>query len=172
MPPVSCRRMTRVSTRLLQGLRRIRYSIPFRVRLRVGNVLFYPYDKLRRHRDRPPWMRIFVGTGDFDAIGRTAVDSLRGFGLTSQSHFLDVGSGMGRVALPLTEFLAPSAIYAGFDVVPEFVEWCRMNITPRHPNFTFYLVEERNSEYNPESQIDARHRYASLLTTPHSILYI
>jgi SAM-dependent methyltransferase len=39
--------------------------------------------------------------------------------------------------------------YEGFDVVPAAVEWCRREITPRHPKFRFQLADIKSARYNP-----------------------
>ena len=63
---------------------------------------------------------------------------------------LDVGCGVGRVAVGLTAYLSPAGRYEGFDIVPEEVAWCRDHITPAFPQFTFQVADVRNDAYNPE----------------------
>jgi SAM-dependent methyltransferase len=70
--------------------------------------------------------------------------------LEPDESVLDVGSGNGRVAIPLTALLAPEGRYEGFDIVPAKVKWCADHITPRYPNFRFQLANVVNSRYNPE----------------------
>jgi SAM-dependent methyltransferase len=70
--------------------------------------------------------------------------------LTPHESVLDVGSGIGRVAVPLTALLGHEGRYEGFDVVPAKVKWCVDHITPRYPNFQFQLANVLNSRYNPE----------------------
>jgi SAM-dependent methyltransferase len=145
--------------RLNKIVRRIFYRIPFRLRLHAGRIIFFPVDlfiRLRGGTPRPPAIRKLVGPGDFEAIGAATVEQLMAeAGLRPEDTFLDIGCGIGRIALPLTGFLIPSARYEGFDVVPEFVKWCRDNISNRHPNFHFELVDLANSEYNREGRFDA-----------------
>jgi SAM-dependent methyltransferase len=98
---------------------------------------------------RPPQEKIFVGRGDFETIGRQWVDYFVAHcGLEPEESVLDVGSGIGRVAIPLTEYL--TGRYEGMDIVRDGVEWCAENITPRFPNFRFTLVDVYNKLYNPE----------------------
>ena len=61
---------------------------------------------------------------------------------------LDVGCGIGRMALPLTCYLEGGS-YAGFDVGREMVRWCQRTITPRWPNFEFSWASVYNGKYNP-----------------------
>lgn len=139
-------------------VRRIYFKIPFRLRLWAGRAVFFPVDVFRRTRGgrpQPPGIRKMVGPGNFAAIGEATVAQLISEGLKPSDAFLDIGCGIGRVALPLTSYLLPSTPFAGFDVVPEFIAWCNENIRSRHPNFRFDLVDVINSEYNRDGKFDA-----------------
>lgn len=95
----------------------------------------------------PPLRLRFVGTGDFRAVGDELKTLLVRFGLRPSDRVLDIGSGVGRVAIPLTHYLDATGSYDGFDIVRRGVVWCQRRVTPRHPNFRFHLVSVRNSEY-------------------------
>jgi SAM-dependent methyltransferase len=98
----------------------------------------------------PPEEMDFVGGGDFLAIGEGIVQSaINHAGLQSSDDVLDIGCGIGRVAIPLTQYLDPNARYEGFDIVPSGIEWCQEKIGSRYPNFHFELADIRNSYYNP-----------------------
>ncbi len=104
----------------------------------------------------PPRRAMFVGPGDFRAVG----DELLGLlvdqaQLRPDERVLDVGCGIGRLARPLTGYLSPAGRYTGFDVVPAGIEWCRERIAPRFPNFRFELADVRNAAYNPGGDADA-----------------
>lgn len=75
-------------------------------------------------------------------------------GLTPQSRVLDVGCGVGRFAVALTEFLDDGA-YDGTDVVAESIDWCSSAITPEFPSFRFHLIEAKNEHYAPEHSASA-----------------
>jgi len=98
----------------------------------------------------PPASLMFVGLGDFVAIGR---EFRRHFvelgGLLPRHRVLDVGCGVGRMAIPLTEYLSPEGGYWGFDIVRKGIEWCGSRITPRFPNFRFQHSDVYNRHYNP-----------------------
>jgi SAM-dependent methyltransferase len=108
----------------------------------------------------PPLRMRFVGMGDFRGIGEELLNLLVHYGgLRRTDRVLDIGSGIGRVAIPLTRYLEPSARYDGFDVVKRGVDWCRRHITPRHPNFRFHLADVRSSEYRQRGAEASQFRF-------------
>ena len=107
----------------------------------------------------PPLRLRFVGVGDFRAVGDELKELLIRFGLKPRNRVLDIGSGVGRVAIPLTRYLDAEGTYDGFDVVRRAVAWCRRNITPRHPNFRFHHVKVRNSEYRGRGALASDFRF-------------
>ena len=88
-----------------------------------------------------------VGAGDFRRIGEELTALLVRHGLKPEHRVLDVGCGVGRVALPLTRVIT-SGSYDGFDIVKRWIRWCQKNITPSHPNFRFAHANVYNSHYN------------------------
>ncbi|MGH9423686.1 MAG: class I SAM-dependent methyltransferase, partial [Thermoanaerobaculia bacterium] len=95
----------------------------------------------------PPLRLRFVGIGDFREVGDELKDLLVRFGLKPDDRVLDIGSGVGRVAIPLTRYRDARGTYDGFDIVRRGVTWCRRHITPRFPTFRFHHVKVRSSEY-------------------------
>jgi len=69
-------------------------------------------------------------------------------GLKPDHNVLDVGSGIGRVALPLTQYLNPTSHYIGIEIIFDPVSWCYENIHTRYPNFEFKHVNAENPYYN------------------------
>jgi SAM-dependent methyltransferase len=105
-----------------------------------------------RYLPTPPKERNFVGDGDFKAVG---VEFLRHFvrigGLRATDRVLDIGCGIGRMALPLTLFLDPAhGSYEGIDVVADGIAWCNETISRAYPNFRFRHLDLRNDLYNPK----------------------
>ena len=77
-------------------------------------------------------------------------------GLRTADRLLDIGCGVGRLALALAGAPFQPSSYVGLDVVPEAVEWCRAHLTPRHPTFKFELANVFNGNYNPNGTGQAR----------------
>lgn len=98
----------------------------------------------------PPSERSFVGDGDFRAIGAEFLcHFVRLGGLAPDHAVLDIGCGIGRMALPLTQYLSGTGSYDGIDVVAEGIAWCRATISPVYSNFRFHHLDVRNTLYNP-----------------------
>lgn len=70
---------------------------------------------------------------------------------------MDIGSGIGRTAVPLTKFLNPDARYEGFDVVKKGVKWCNAKIK------TVNKIENQVDEMDI-SDINADHSPIALKT--------
>src|SRR5258706_2043680 len=86
----------------------------------------------------PPVKQMYEGPAtveEFKSNGEEFLDIYtRLCGLQRNERMLDVGCGMGRKTLPLTQYFDGSATYEGIDVSAAGVEWCRKQITPRFPN--------------------------------------
>ncbi|GHD49963.1 methyltransferase [Thalassobaculum fulvum] len=92
----------------------------------------------------------FVGDGDFRAIGAEFLELfIRYGGLRPEWDVLDLGCGIGRMAIPLTQYLDASARYVGVDVNRAGITWCRRRITRVYPNFVFRHLDYQNPLYNP-----------------------
>jgi SAM-dependent methyltransferase len=92
---------------------------------------------LDAHPERDAALRYAIG-GEFDAIGLIERDLLIAHGLNETSYLIDVGCGSGRLAKPLSTYLAGG--YLGTDVVPDLLDYAR-NLVNR-PDWRFELVSE------------------------------
>ena len=68
-------------------------------------------------------------------------------GLRPEHRLLDIGSGIGNLALGLVGYLRGP--YDGVDVHAEAVAWCERAITKRYPNFRFHHADLASRAYNP-----------------------
>jgi SAM-dependent methyltransferase len=120
----------------------------------LKKMYYAPVDALHaiRHKDDliPPPSLMFVGDGDFRKTGEefTAHFITLG-GLKPDYRVLDIGCGVGRMAVPLASYLSSKGEYRGFDIVPSGIDWCSRNITPRYPRFRFQVADIYNKGYNP-----------------------
>jgi SAM-dependent methyltransferase len=140
-------------------LNALRRAIPIPVRRSLKHLYLSALDlsdmPARRREMVPPRTMYFVGDGDYKTVGLEFRKLFTEYGgLKPEHRVLDVGCGIGRMAVPLTDFLT-SGDYHGFDIVRKGVEWCRSNITPRYPNFHFYHSNVGNKFYNPEGAYEA-----------------
>lgn len=130
------------------------YALSPQLRRVVRRLYYFPidlYEGLSGQRDAitPPKGRIFIGPGDFKFLGeKLKNDFIKYGGLQANHHVLDIGCGIGRIAIPLTKYLHQEGSYEGFDIVKEGIDWCQRKITPRFPNFRFQHIPLRNDLYN------------------------
>jgi SAM-dependent methyltransferase len=104
---------------------------------------------------KPPHRVDPNGGGDFLAIGREFCKYFIELGgLRPEHSVLDIGSGCGRMAVPLFDYLT-AGTYDGIEIMKKSVTWCRRAITPRYPNFRFHHADILNREYNPGGRLRA-----------------
>ena len=105
----------------------------------------------------PPRSMIFIGDGDFEKTGNEFKNYFIELGgLQPNAHVLDVGCGIGRMAIPLTNYLSSEGEYWGFDIVKSGIDWCQNHITPKYTNFHFLHSNIYNRQYHPEGEIHAK----------------
>lgn len=132
-------------------------DLPSRVWKRIHR---WPVDLVERWKYRdsmvPPQSMIFIGSGDFAQIGlefrKYFIDLA---GLRPDNKVLDVGCGLGRMAVPLTDYLSAGGEYWGFDIVKSAVDWCTRHITRKFGHFHFLHSDVYNRHYNPKGSIGA-----------------
>lgn len=103
----------------------------------------------------PPSEQMFIGDGDFRAIG---AEFLRHFvrlgGVRPTDRVLEIGCGIGRMALPLTQYLQyGTGSYDGLDIVRDGIAWCSRNISSVYGNFQFHHLDFHNPLYNPGGKL-------------------
>ena len=80
--------------------------------------------------------------------------------ITPDSSVLDIGSGIGRIAIPLTSFLE-KGLYEGFDIMKPGIRWCQRNISTRFPHFKFIQVSLANDLYRNSGDAAAKFVFPS-----------
>jgi len=130
-------------------VRTIYYALPVSVRYSVRRIIYLPIDLLQKRNSLvPPKGLIFIGSGDFLKIGKQFFGHFQKYcEFTPDSSILDIGSGIGRMAIPFTDFLSPKGRYEGFDIVKIGIDWCTKNISSHFPNFNFKLIPLKNDLY-------------------------
>ncbi|MEJ6782634.1 class I SAM-dependent methyltransferase [Aminobacter sp. Piv2-1] len=108
-----------------------------------------------RFMPQPDAGSVFVGDGDFRAVGAEFLGHfIRLGGLKPEHRVLDIGCGIGRMAVPLTQYLdVETGRYSGLDPVEGGIAWCRRFVTPVYPNFTFQRLDIAHNLYNPQGKI-------------------
>jgi SAM-dependent methyltransferase len=139
---------------MLKGF--IKRCVPPRIYYRLRSVPYWLMDilvsppnghlipPLRLQTDGPRGYEVFRQNGD---------EALRFYqsemALPANAKILDMGCGVGRKTIPLTQYLSDEGLYVGFDIVQAQVDWCSRNITPRFKQFLFYKIDVYNYFYNP-----------------------
>ncbi len=90
------------------------------------------------------------GPATFETIATGHMQYLsRHVGVSVNHRILEIGCGIGRDAIPLAERVSPPGAYLGVDIIGRSIDWCRTNITPRHPHFTFVHFDVADQLHNP-----------------------
>jgi ubiquinone/menaquinone biosynthesis C-methylase UbiE len=137
------------------------YLLPVPVRLFTRRLYYLPvdiYDTVtgKRPYGVPPKGMIFIGPGDYVKLGERFLGHFRELaGLKPNHAVLDIGCGMGRMALPLTKFLNAEGSYDGFDIVKSGIDWCNKHISSQYSNFRFRYTGLYNQLYNTSDKVDA-----------------
>jgi len=137
------------------------YLLPVPIRLFARRLYYLPIDIFdsvsgQRPDGVPPRGKIFIGPGDYVKLGEKYLGYFRELaGLKPNHAVLDIGCGIGRMALPLTGFLNEKGSYEGFDIVKSGIDWCEKHISTRYPNFRFKYTGLYNQLYNTSDKVDA-----------------
>ena len=132
---------------------------PMTKRLRLGVFgLLDAADRIRGKKRKlvPPRTISLRRPSAYQNVGARFKRYLLEYGGLQRDHkVLDVGCGAGRIATALTRYLRRSAMYRGFDVSNDSIQWCRRNISKKFPHFKFQAVELYNGQYHPDGALPA-----------------
>lgn len=143
-------------------LRKLYYLLPPSYRLLARRIAYFPLDLWQKPQNNliPPKGMIYTGSGDFLKDGLYWLDIFKKYGaLQKNSNVLDIGSGIGRVAVGLTNYLSSEAHYEGFDVVETGVNWCKTKISTQFPNFQFTYADLFNDLYRSNGSDAANYQF-------------
>jgi SAM-dependent methyltransferase len=144
------------------GLQRFAFSmLPSALRIQgVSYFKNYALDLRDRFKgdtdpEIPPRHLNISGAGPFRTFGKNTVDLCRQHAsLAPDDVVVDIGCGIGRTALALSDYLTAGEYY-GFDVIEFAIEWCRQHIETSHANFHFVHADIFNLTYNPRGKVQA-----------------
>jgi SAM-dependent methyltransferase len=145
---------------VLSTIKKVKKMVPLPIRRRLRKAWLVTYklnDLLSPSSNMVPWRQyaLSVGGGDFEAVGREYLGYFKTLArLKPTESVLDVGCGIGRLAVPLTGYLHGST-YDGFDNVEASVKWCTKRIASQYPSFHFRHVDVYNEHYNPRGEVRA-----------------
>lgn len=147
---------------LAKAKRKFKYIIPTGVKKAMKYVLYSLQDfgafiTGKKVKGFPPKRLNFVGSGEFMKIGEEFLHHFKKIGgLKSSDSVLDIGSGIGRMAIPLARYLDPDdGKYYGFDIDKRGIKWCISNVSKKYPHFHFEYVDIYNKYYNKKGKIKA-----------------
>jgi hypothetical protein len=111
----------------------------------------------RRKEMIPPRRKIFIGGGSFTGIGDEFKILFIQYGkLQPEDSVLEVGSGIGRMARPLTGFLAGAGRYEGFDIERWGLNGARRAFRQDTQIFTFATLMSETSSITPAVNMNLR----------------
>ena len=123
------------------GIRRVIDTVNYKVGSAVGT-----WDPLV-----PPPSLHGVG-GHFHTTGHEFMRYFTGLGeLKPTDRVLDIGSGTGRMAIRIKDYLT-TGTYDGTEIVGESVDWCNQAYA-KYPNFRFHHSDVFNEFYNPRGPV-------------------
>ncbi len=106
------------------------------------------FDLLRNYPIPPDEFIKFIGSDNYYRTGNQFLHYFIELGkLQPHENVLDVGCGVGRMAMALTKYLKTGKCEC-FDVFSDGIKWCKENIEVNNPNFHFNVIDVYHKEYN------------------------
>lgn len=140
------------------AFRNLWYKLSSNQRFLIRKLYYFPvdlYDRITGKRNKyvPPRGYIYTGSSagakNYLKQGVHQLELLKRYAdLLPENKVLDIGSGVGRTAIALKDYLNNNGRYEGFDVVKLGVDWCTSKITKDFPSFKFTYIPLFNDLYN------------------------
>jgi SAM-dependent methyltransferase len=90
------------------------------------------------------------GADTFEQISAGHISYIeKHIGITAEDTVLEIGCGIGRDAISLTNILSQNGNYLGIDIIGDSIEWCSNNIKAKYPNFHFLHFDIEDQLHNP-----------------------
>ncbi len=134
----------RLPARIDRATRGARHRLGVRDAVAHGDLLLPPPAL------RPAGSHFQDDTAFLDAARRDVGKLREAFGVTTDTRLLDIGSGVGRLAIGLLDQVGEMRAYDGVDVAERSVRWCRRHITRHHPGMRFTHLPVANARYQPD----------------------
>ena len=100
-------------------------------------------------------MKTGSGTHNFEKIADWHVSQLQKYiGIKCTDSVVEIGCGIGRIAIPLTEMLTEGR-YLGTEVIRPSVDWLSENIAAKYNNFRFAHHDIHDTLHNPNGTMHA-----------------
>ncbi|MEK6273268.1 MAG: class I SAM-dependent methyltransferase [Actinomycetota bacterium] len=108
-------------------------------------------DLIPRQRALPTYAR----KGDFKKAGARFLHAAVDVGLEPHDRVLDLGCGVGRFAVALSEYLDDRGRYVGLDTSRQSIKVCNKWIASRLPRFSFVWADVFHTKYNQRAKANA-----------------
>lgn len=89
----------------------------------------------------------------FNSSKKEAKRLIDNFCLNSESVVLDVGCGVGRLAIGILDQVEGMKGYYGVDISDRSIMWCQKHLTSKNPHFQFQKLNVYNARYNPQGKV-------------------
>ncbi|MCX6232244.1 MAG: class I SAM-dependent methyltransferase [Bacteroidetes bacterium] len=140
-------------------LRNLFYKISPNQRYYIRRFIYFPYDFYenitgKKQKYIPPRGMVFTGRGDYLKQANIFFQYFKQYcDLQPDYSILDIGSGVGRMAVPFIGYLNDDVNYEGIDIVKTGVDWCNKHISVTNPQFNFIHSDIYNDLYNTKGII-------------------
>jgi ubiquinone/menaquinone biosynthesis C-methylase UbiE len=93
-------------------------------------------------------------------------------GYTKASSVVDIGCGLGRLALGMRWEFGNDVNYLGIDANQKYIEWCKKYIEEEQPGYKFLHLNVVNDLYNPHGTIDGSAIQLPVVSGSAEIVYL